>query len=152
MGTPCSLRGGDVEAEQHRRRAVDRHRGGDLVERNAVEQGLHVGQAGDRDAALPDLALGAGMVGVVAHQRGKVEGHREPGLTPLQQELVALVGVFGGAEPGELAHGPEPAAVHRRVDAAGERDIRPAARSRDFVGGKIERRCTPARRCGPRPR
>ena len=63
------LRRGDVEAEQDRRRAVDRHRGGDLVERNPVEQGLHVGQARDRDAALADLALGAGMVGVVAHQR-----------------------------------------------------------------------------------
>ena len=79
------------------------------------------------------------MVGVVAHQRGKVEGHGETGLTPLQQELVALVGVFGGAEPGKLAHGPEPAPVHRRVDAAGIRKIARQPGRRNHVGGKIER-------------
>ena len=33
---------GDVEAEQNRRRAVDRHGGRDLVERDPVEQRLHV--------------------------------------------------------------------------------------------------------------
>ncbi len=103
---PCSLRdghalllgGGDKEAEEDRRRSVDGHRDGHLVERDPVEQGLHVGERGDGDAALPDLSLGAGMVGVVAHQGGKVEGDRESGLATLKQELVSPVGVFGGAE------------------------------------------------------
>ena len=63
------------------------------------------------------------MVGVVAHQGREIERDREPGLSALEQELVALVGVLGGAEAGELAHGPEPAAVHRGVDAAGEREL-----------------------------
>ena len=36
-----------------------------------------------------------------------------------QEELVALVGLLGRAHAGELAHGPELAPVHRRVDAAG---------------------------------
>ena len=39
----------------------------------------------------------------------------------LEQVAEALVGLLDGPEAGELAHRPEPAAVHRRVDAAGER-------------------------------
>ena len=115
------LRRGDVEAEQNRRRAVDRHRRGHLIERNAREQRFHVGQARDRDPALADLSLGARMIGVVSHQRGEVERHRQPGLPALEQEFVAPVGVLGRAEPGELAHRPEPAPVHRGMDAARER-------------------------------
>ena len=41
----------------------------------------------------------------------------------VEQEAEALVGLLGGAEAGELAHRPEPAAVHRRVDAARERKL-----------------------------
>src|SRR6266540_1985856 len=61
---PCSwtLGGGHVEAEQHGGRAVDRHRGRDPVERDPVEQRLHVGQARDGDAALAHLALRPRMV------------------------------------------------------------------------------------------
>src|SRR5215210_8679657 len=38
-----------------------------------------------------------------------------------EQVAEAGVGLLGGAEAGELAHRPEPAAVHRRVDPAGVR-------------------------------
>ena len=64
------------------------------------------------------------MVGVVAHQRRHVEGGREAGLPVLEQVAEARVRLLGRAEAGELPHRPEPAAVHRRVDAARER-IRP---------------------------
>ena len=69
----------------------------------------------------PDLAERAGVVGVVAHQRGHVEGGREPRLAVLEQVVEALVGLLAGAEAGELAHRPQPPAVHRVVDAARER-------------------------------
>ena len=111
----------DVEREQHRRRAVDRHRGRDLAERDPVEQRLRVGERVDRHALAPDLAERAGVVGVVAHQRRHVEGRREAGLPVLEQVAEALVRLLGRAEAGELPHRPEPAAVHRRVDAARER-------------------------------
>ena len=107
-----------VEAEQDDRRPVDRHRCGDPIERNAFEQRLHVGQAGDGHPALPHFALGPRVVRVVAHQRREVERHREPGLTVGEQKLVALVRVACAAESGELAHRPEPAAIAVRVDAA----------------------------------
>ena len=58
------------------------------------------------------------MIRVVSHQRGKIESHGEAGLSLREQVTVARVAVFGGAEAGELAHGPQPAAVHGGVDSA----------------------------------
>ena len=110
-----------VEREQHRRRAVDRHRGRDLAERDPVEERLHVGERVDRHALAPDLAERARVVRVVAHQRRHVERRREARLAVLEQVAEALVRLLRRPEAGELAHRPEPAAVHRRVDAARER-------------------------------
>ena len=75
----------------------------------------------DRDALLADLAAAHRVVGVVAHERGHVEGGREPVHAVLEQVLEARVRVLGRPEAGELAHRPEPAAVHRRLRAARER-------------------------------
>ena len=110
-----------VEREQHRGRAVDRHRRRDLAERDPVEERLHVGERVDRHALAPDLAERARVVGVVAHQRRHVERRREAGLPVLEQVAEARVRLLRRAEAGELAHRPEPAAVHRRIDAARER-------------------------------
>ena len=115
------LGGGNVEAEQNRCWAVDRHGRRDLVEWDAVEQRLHVRQRGNGDAAFPDFTLGSGMIGVVAHQGWEIERDRQAGLSVLEQELVALVGIGRAAEAGELPHRPELAAVHRRMNAASER-------------------------------
>ena len=68
---------------------------------------------------LPDLALGPGVVRVVAHLRGQVEGAGEAGLAGVEEELEALVGGLGRAEAGVLAHGPQLRAVHLGVDATG---------------------------------
>jgi len=40
-----------------------------------------------------------------------------------QQIAESLIGVFGSAEAGELAHRPQAAAMHRRVNAAGVRRL-----------------------------
>jgi hypothetical protein len=111
----------DVEREQHRRRRVDRHRGRDLVERDPVEQRLHVLERVDRHALTAHLTERASVVRVVAHQRRHVEGGREPRLPVLQQVVEALVRLRRRAEAGELPHRPEAAAVHRLVDPARER-------------------------------
>src|SRR2546425_542923 len=79
---------------------------------------------GVQTCALPIyLALGTRVVGVVAHERRKVERHREARLAVVEQELVALVRVFGRAEARELPHRPQPAAVHRGMNPAGERKL-----------------------------
>ena len=70
------------------------------------------------------------VVGVVAHQRRQVEGHRKSGLALLQQVVVAAIGLLRRGEAGELPHGPELAAIHVAVDAARVREL---ARAPEFA-------------------
>jgi hypothetical protein len=95
----------------------DRHRGRDVAQRDVGEQRLHVGALSIADPAVPDLAEAVAVVGVAAHQRGHVEGHRQPATPAGQDHLVALVGLHRVAEPGELADRPGPPAVARRIQA-----------------------------------
>ena len=127
---PLLLRRDDVHRHEDRRGRVDRHRGRDAVQRDVLEQRLHVGEAVDRHAHLADLAGRHRVVRVVAGLRRQVERRREPGLAVGQQLTEALVGLLGGSEAGVLAHGPEPPAVHRRLHAARERVL---AREPDVV-------------------
>ena len=77
-GSSAVLLGGDdVERQQPRRGRVDRHRRVHLVQRDAVEQRVHVALVGDRDADLADLAARELVVGVVAGLGGQVEGDRQ---------------------------------------------------------------------------
>ena len=116
---PRSLSGGDpllfrhrqVHGQEHGARGVDGHGGGHLVQGDALEEALHVGQGVDGHPHLAHLALGQGVVRVIADLGGQVEGHRQAGLARLQQEVVALVGLLGGGEAGVLAHGPVAAPV-----------------------------------------
>ena len=112
----------DVEGEQHGRGRVDRHGGGDVVEGNALEQRLHVGQGGDGHPALAHLAQRERMVRIAAHEGRQVEGHGEAVRAVLEQVLEARVGLGGGAEARELPHGPDLAAVHGLVDPARVRE------------------------------
>ena len=112
-----------VEQQQHGGRRVDRHRGRDLVERDAVEGHPHVLERVDRHAGAADLAQAARVVGVQAELGRQVEGHAQAGRPVLEQVLVALVGLAGGGVAGVLAHRPAALAVHLAVDAAGEGEL-----------------------------
>ena len=129
-----------VEEEQQRRRGVDRHRRRHLVERNPVQQHLHVGDRVDRDAGPPHLALGHRVVRVEPELRRQVEGDREARLAAREQIAVALVRLLRRREAGVLANRPRTAAVHVRVRPAGERE-RPRRRRLDGrrIGRAIER-------------
>ena len=115
------LSGDEQEAVEHHRRPIDRHGDGHLVQRDSVEQRLHVGEARDGDPALPHLTRRERVIGVVAHERREVERYRKTGLPALQEELVTLVGILRRGEAGEEPHGPQPRAVHAGVGAASER-------------------------------
>mgnify|MGYP003693560837 CR=1 FL=1 len=70
-----------------------------------------------------DFAFAQGVVGVVTHQRGQIERHRQAGLPLRQQIVVALVGLFRRGEAGELPHRPELAAIHVAMDTARVRKL-----------------------------
>ena len=112
----------DVEAQQDGRRGIDGHRRGDVGQPDAFKKPLHVGQRADGDAHAPHFAGRERMVGIHAHLGGQIEGDREPGDALRQQIAIAAVAFFGGSEAGVLAHGPEAAAVHVRIDPSREGD------------------------------
>ena len=113
--------------------------GADLVQRDAVEQDLGVGQRVDRDTDPADLLADLGIVGVEAALRRQVERDRQARPALVQQVAVATVGLLGGTEARILAERPQLAAVSAREVAAGER-ICP--RRRRFTGpvGRARRR------------
>ncbi len=97
---------------------IDRHGRRNAAERNLPEQNFHVGERTDGHAAFPDFSFGEGIVGVITHQCGQIEGDRKAGLSLRKEKAKTLVRILGRSEPGELTHGPEPAAIHRGVDTA----------------------------------
>ncbi len=111
--------GGHHVAGQHRQhRAVHRHRDADLLQRNAVEQNLHVLDRVDRHAGLADVAGHPRVVRVIAAMGGQIEGHRHALAAGRQVAPVEGVRFLGGRETGVLANGPRPHRVHRRLRAA----------------------------------
>ena len=125
---------GHVEREQNAGRGVDGHGGGDAVERDAVKEALHVLDGVDGDADFADFAEGHGRVGVVADLGGQVEGDGEAGGSLVEEEFVTAVALFRVTHAGVLAHGPEAAAVHGGLDAAGVGEL--AGKAEVAVGGK----------------
>ena len=121
---------GLIQREQGRRGGVDRHRGRDLGEGDAVEQDAHVLERVDRHADPADLAARHRVIGVAAHLGRQVERDRQALAALGEQVLVAPVGLGGGAEAGVLPHRPQLAAVHGLLDAAGERELSGRARRR----------------------
>ncbi len=113
--------GGNVHGPDDRCRGIDRHAGGDFVQRDAIQQEFHVFERGDRDAAFAKFTQRFWGIGVVAHQGGEIKSDREPGLALLKQVFEALVGFLSGAKASKHAHGPQSAAVHGGVDPAGVR-------------------------------
>jgi len=97
---------GHVEGEQPGCGRVDRHRGVHLVERDAVEQRVHIALVDDRDANLAHLPAGQRLIGVVTGLRGQVEGDREAGLALCEIAPVKLVGAAGVGMARVGAHHP----------------------------------------------
>ena len=93
------LRGGDIEGQQDGGGAVDRETGADLVQGDAVEQDLGVGQRVDRDTDPANLLAVLGIIGVVAALRGQIERHRQPRSALVQQVAVAAIGLLGRPKP-----------------------------------------------------
>ena len=84
---------------------------------------MHVFERIDGDADFSDFTLRERVVGIHADLGGEIEGDGEAVDTLRQEVAIALIRFNGGAEARVLARGPEAAAVHRGVDAAGEREL-----------------------------
>jgi hypothetical protein len=116
-------RHGDVERQQDDRGRIDRHRRRYPVERNAGEELRHVLDGVDGHPDPANFASRQRMVRVVAHLRRQVEGHAETADTLGKQVAISCVRLGRGPEAGVLPHRPQTAAIHRRLDAAGVREL-----------------------------
>ena len=63
------------------------------VERDPVEQHLHVGERIDRHALAPHLPLRQRIVRILPHQGRQIERGRQPSLSVVEQVFESLVGV-----------------------------------------------------------
>ena len=106
---------------------IDRHRGCDLIQRNAEKPPI-----GQRDEiATPQtthFAMGPWIIRVESHQCRQAEGDTQSGLTMMKQVVEAAVGVVCRAEAREL-----PCMVQRRLRVHGRMD---AAGGRECPGGR----------------
>ena len=75
------LRVDDIHGPDNRSRAIDRHRGRDFVQRQSIEQHLHVGQRRDGHAAFAELARGQLVIRVVTIERWHIKSGGEAGLS-----------------------------------------------------------------------
>src|ERR1700687_2445384 len=112
------FRNDQVHGPEHAGRRIDGHRCRDFFQGDTVEQDLHIFERINGHAALANFAFAGRVVGVVAHERGQIEGNGESAAAVFEKILVALVGFFGRGEAGEHAHRPQLAAVAGRVNAA----------------------------------
>ena len=121
----------DVHGKQDGRRGVDRHRGRNLAEVDLVEQNFHIGEGVDGNADLADFAFGNRIIGVITNLRRKIESAGKARAAVRNQIAITLVGSFRRREAGIHTHRPETAAIHGRLNAAGERIL---AGEADLIG------------------
>ena len=112
------LGGHDVERQDRQDCAVHRHGDGNAVERNGVEENLHVEDRIDGHASFADVGKGARMVGVVSTVGGQVERDGQALLASGNVAAVEGVALLGGGEPGVLTHGPGAHDIHGTIRPA----------------------------------
>ena len=87
---------------------------------DAFKEPLHVGQRADGNTHASHFTGRERMIGIHAHLGRQIERDGKPGDALRQQITIAAVALFGGSEARILAHGPEAAAVHIRIDPSSE--------------------------------
>ena len=106
------LSGDDVERQNRKHSTVHRHGDGHLVQRNLVEQNLHVENGVDSHTGFTDITDHTRVIGVVTAVRGQVESHRQTFLTGSQVAAIEGVGLLSSGETGILTDGPRAENVH----------------------------------------
>ena len=114
------LAGNDVTRQNRQHRAVHGHRHAHLIQRNAIEQDLHVLDGVDGHAGFTNIAKHPWMITVVSSMCRKIEGDGEPHLPSRKVGPIERVGFFSGREAGVLTNRPRTVRVHRGSRASQE--------------------------------
>ena len=125
----------DEAGEDRDHRAVHGHRHRHLVQRDAVEQDLHVLDAVDGNPRLAHVAFDPRMIAVIAPVRREIERDRHALLPGGEIAAVERVRFLGRRKARILPDRPRAARIHRRARAAGEgRDAGQAAHVIEVLG------------------
>ena len=107
-----------IHGPKHRGGRIDGHRNRGLFQVDSVEENFHVLERVNGHSALPYFTLAGGVIGVVAHQSGQIEGDGKPTPTMFQKIFVTLVGLLRGSKAGKLPHGKKLPPIAGGVNAA----------------------------------
>ena len=110
----------DVERKHGKYGTIHGHGHGHLIQRNAIEEDLHVFDRADGHTGFADIAHYAGVIGVISAVRCKVKCHGKTFLSGCKVAAIEGVGFGGGGEAGVLTDGPRTQGVHCAVRAAQE--------------------------------
>ena len=102
----------DIKRHDGQHGTVHRHGYGHLVQRNAVEQYLHVLQRADGYTGLTNVTHYTFVVGVVTAVRSQVKRHRQTFLTGSQITAIERIRFFGRRETCILTDCPRTQGVH----------------------------------------
>ena len=105
----------DVKGHDGQHGSIHGHRDAHPVERNALEQPLHVFYTVDGHAGLAHIARHPGVIAVIAAVGRQVEGHTQSLLAFRQILSVEGIGSLGSAEPRILSNGPRSLGVHAGI-------------------------------------
>ena len=112
--------GNDVECQYRKHCSVHGHRHRHLVQRNAVEQYLHILNRADRNTCLTYVTDYTRVVGIVATVCCQVERYRQTLLACSEVTTVECVRLLGSRETCILTNSPGTHNVHCRVGTTQE--------------------------------
>ena len=132
----------DEIGEDRNDRAIHRHGDRHVLQRDAIEQDLHVLDAVYGDTRLANIAFDTRMIAVIAAMGGEIEGDRQTFLASGQIAAIEGIAFLGRRKARILADCPGAAGIH-----GGARTAREGGETRQAIevihafqiGGRIER-------------
>ena len=110
----------DVEGQNRQHGTVHGHRHRHTVERNTVEEDLHILHRANRHTGLTYVTHYTRVVGIVATVRSQVKGYRKTLLAGSQVTTIEGIRLLGGRETCILTNRPGTHHIHRRIGTAQE--------------------------------
>ena len=107
--------GNDVKCKNRKNGTVHRHGNRHLIQRNLVEENLHIEDGVDGNTGFSYVTFHAFVIAVVTAVCGKIEGNRKPHLTCSQVAAVKSIGFLSSRETGILADSPRFHYIHGAV-------------------------------------
>ena len=116
------LSSNNVETHYRKHSSVHGHGDRHLVQRNTVEQDLHILNGIDSDSSHTDISSHTRMIRIISTVSSKIEGNRQTLLTGSKILTVEGIGSLSSRETSILTNGPGLLRVHGSIRTTSERE------------------------------